>query len=195
MDQLDKARVRDHIMTILHWSYNTAGQKQRLQKALDTWLDKNDDGLTLADKLANRFLVDVDIDEVVGEAERGKIYQVRSEFTPVGFFHVTIWRSNGNDNHYTLGGNAERIQNRLLKVAVMQDRLAEYAYEEISVRYIDLDDIARAWATGPRCRLSEIKRRAQQNFLEYVEEKTRAESPLPGKVEDFRVEISEVNND
>ena len=194
MSESSEAGLVRAIMTILHWAWTTKGQEEALENSIANWLFKNDDGISSASVLAERYLKDHDIDEVVGPVERGKIDAVRSEFTQSGFLHVSIWRTNGNAGHYTLGHDVEHIQNRILQVAVMQDRLAEYAYEEISVRYVDLDDLARAWHKGPRCRLSEVEKVAYTNFVKYVIEKKEQGIPLPCKEEDFRVEIVEVND-
>ena len=168
-------------------------QKEALEESLVNWLFANDDGVKTVNVLAEEYLNAHDIDAVVGKAEQGKISQVHAVLDE-GTYYVNVIRNNGADHQYKFRGLA-MIQRQILQVAIMQDRLAEYSYEEMAVRYVDLDDIARAWATGPRWQLSEIEHLAADNFEEYLEEKHWAKEELPCKVEDFRVEISEVNDE
>lgn len=193
MNELNGDKTVRSILTILRWAWETKGQKEALEESLVNWLFANDDGVKTVDVLAEEYLKAHDIDEVVGKAEKGKIARVQASLFE-GTYYVNVTRNNGAEHQYKFRGLAT-IQRQILQVAIMQDRLAEYAYQDMSVRYIDLDDIARMWATGPRWQLSLIEHNAHQKFEEYVEAKNKAESPLPCKVEDFRVEISEVDDE
>lgn len=195
MSELDDYDVVDHMLTILRWAWNTKEQKQRLTDGINEWRQTNDQGEP-PNVLVDMFLENVkDLADLVGYEEKGKINSVRAILANDGALYINIWRSNGTDRVYTIYGSPGRIQNNILRAAIMQDRLADYAYKEIAVRYVDFDDIARAWAAGPRCRLPELEHLAHLHFEEYVRAKTEAGLPLPCKVEDFRVETIEVNHE
>ncbi len=175
----------------LDWAWQTERQRHRLTKAIDAWLTTFDPEGKSEEQLADEFARGLDPVELAGP-RRGYINAIRSLFMQNGDLHITIWRTDGSDHAYEFPARRGIMAQlkQLEAVAKIQVGLAKYGHQQIMVQWLDLDDLPRAFAAGPRWSKDKLRDMAQGNLYLHLERKKEIDPDvLP---ENFREVIIEV---